>query len=188
MLPSVSRAEGNRGLCNPARASVEPPRPLGYNSTMWRPEKTETTVKPDYSPTSSWPHKYPSIPLFPSSRPCQFAEMIRQRRPAGDEPDPCSGTGSPSHAATSGPGVIDQSREPGHRPGEQRPLLKTKTIQVAEADGMTWAQRNHWIVLAVASGACAAFNGVFAKLYVFPQRGLAGGPLVWGCFGWLTMG
>ncbi|KAG8166955.1 hypothetical protein KVR01_002644 [Diaporthe batatas] len=93
--------------------------------------------------------------------------MIRQRRPAGEEPDPCSGTGSPSHAATSGPGVIEPSREPGHRPGRQRPLLKTKTAhvaEVAEVDAMTWAQRNHWIVLAVASGACAAFNGVFAKL------------------------
>ncbi|KAK8119152.1 uncharacterized protein PG998_003778 [Apiospora kogelbergensis] len=28
----------------------------------------------------------------------------------------------------------------------------------------SWATRNQWIVLAVASGACAAFNGVFAKL------------------------
>jgi len=27
--------------------------------------------------------------------------------------------------------------------------------------------RNKWIVLAIASGACAAFNGVFAKLWVF---------------------
>ncbi|KAL2153409.1 hypothetical protein VTH82DRAFT_4564 [Thermothelomyces myriococcoides] len=27
-----------------------------------------------------------------------------------------------------------------------------------------WAQRNQWIVLSLASGACAAFNGVFAKL------------------------
>ena len=25
-----------------------------------------------------------------------------------------------------------------------------------------------WILLAVASGGCAAFNGMFAKLYVFP--------------------
>lgn len=30
----------------------------------------------------------------------------------------------------------------------------------------SWATQNQWIVLAVASGACAAFNGVFAKLYV----------------------
>ena len=28
----------------------------------------------------------------------------------------------------------------------------------------TWARRNQWVVFAVASGACAAFNGVFAKL------------------------
>ncbi|KAJ0296262.1 hypothetical protein COL5a_001356 [Colletotrichum fioriniae] len=31
-------------------------------------------------------------------------------------------------------------------------------------ESMAWARRNQWIVLAVASGACAAFNGVFAKL------------------------
>ncbi|KAH8752028.1 hypothetical protein F5883DRAFT_577395 [Diaporthe sp. PMI_573] len=92
--------------------------------------------------------------------------MLRQRRPAGagEEPDPCSGTGSSSHAATSEPGVIKQSREPGYQPGEQHPLPKTNTAQATEADGMPWVQRNHWIVLAVASGACAAFNGVFAKL------------------------
>lgn len=29
---------------------------------------------------------------------------------------------------------------------------------------MLGQQQQHWIVLAVASGACAAFNGVFAKL------------------------
>ncbi|KAL1903529.1 hypothetical protein Sste5346_000157 [Sporothrix stenoceras] len=28
----------------------------------------------------------------------------------------------------------------------------------------TWLQRNQWVALALASGACAAFNGVFAKL------------------------
>jgi len=27
------------------------------------------------------------------------------------------------------------------------------------------SKKSQWIVLAVASGACAAFNGVFAKLY-----------------------
>ncbi|KAG7105897.1 hypothetical protein HYQ44_014597 [Verticillium longisporum] len=29
---------------------------------------------------------------------------------------------------------------------------------------MSWAEQNKWVVLAIASGACAAFNGVFAKL------------------------
>ena len=29
------------------------------------------------------------------------------------------------------------------------------------------SSKSQWIVLALASGACAAFNGVFAKLYAF---------------------
>lgn len=36
-------------------------------------------------------------------------------------------------------------------------------------DKMGWVRQNKWIVLAIASGACAAFNGVFAKLYVRTQ-------------------
>lgn len=31
----------------------------------------------------------------------------------------------------------------------------------------SWSLRTQWMFFAVASGACAAFNGVFAKLYVF---------------------
>ncbi|CCC11778.1 hypothetical protein SMACR_04760 [Sordaria macrospora] len=53
---------------------------------------------------------------------------------------------------------------------ERRPLLDGGHAQAsiaATAEPMgktTWASRNHWIVLAMASGACAAFNGAFAKL------------------------
>ncbi|CAJ2514209.1 Uu.00g023280.m01.CDS01 [Anthostomella pinea] len=36
--------------------------------------------------------------------------------------------------------------------------------EAEEALTMSWAARNQWVVLAIASGACAAFNGVFAKL------------------------
>ena len=32
------------------------------------------------------------------------------------------------------------------------------------------SRRSQWLILAVASGACAAFNGVFAKLYVVTSR------------------
>lgn len=52
---------------------------------------------------------------------------------------------------------------------ERRPLLPQDTnhIQDEDDDGkMGWVRQNKWIVLAIASGACAAFNGVFAKLYV----------------------
>ncbi|XDG09052.1 hypothetical protein ABKA04_008667 [Annulohypoxylon sp. FPYF3050] len=38
------------------------------------------------------------------------------------------------------------------------------SIDSADDLTMSWAARNRWIVFAVASGACAAFNGVFAKL------------------------
>lgn len=31
-------------------------------------------------------------------------------------------------------------------------------------NNMSFVGQNKWIVLAIASGACAAFNGVFAKL------------------------
>ncbi|KAL2189894.1 hypothetical protein L209DRAFT_677197 [Thermothelomyces heterothallicus CBS 203.75] len=37
-------------------------------------------------------------------------------------------------------------------------------LPLAVPTSRSWAQRNQWIVLALASGACAAFNGVFAKL------------------------
>ncbi|KAL1879761.1 hypothetical protein Daus18300_001598 [Diaporthe australafricana] len=94
--------------------------------------------------------------------------MLRQRRPAGEEPDPCSGTSAACHAAASEPGVITQRGETASdpQPGEQYPLLQSNPAQTGDGkvDGMTWAQSNHWIVLALASGACAAFNGVFAKL------------------------
>ncbi|KND87883.1 hypothetical protein TOPH_07525 [Tolypocladium ophioglossoides CBS 100239] len=33
-----------------------------------------------------------------------------------------------------------------------------------DAGGRSWSARTQWIFFAVASGACAAFNGVFAKL------------------------
>lgn len=116
--------------------------------------------------------------------------MLRQRRPAGEEPDPCSGSGDLGHAAASEPGVFKQGEEPSFasQPGEQHSLLKTHTARAAEVDGMSWAERNHWIVLAVASGACAAFNGVFAKLYVVPKEESCSRSFVYGWADWLTIG
>lgn len=57
---------------------------------------------------------------------------------------------------------------------ERRPLLRERDAARTERDShddddtdqkMGWVRQNQWIVLAIASGACAAFNGVFAKLY-----------------------
>lgn len=55
-------------------------------------------------------------------------------------------------------------------PSEHRPLLDDRSSTDGDArssvsaSATTWAGRNQWILLALASGACAAFNGVFAKL------------------------
>ncbi len=38
------------------------------------------------------------------------------------------------------------------------------TLSSTEMAATTWAAQNQWILLALASGGCAAFNGVFAKL------------------------
>lgn len=84
--------------------------------------------------------------------------MLRHRRPATDQPDSLSSTASDRSARLEK--VMDDS--------EQRPLLDEELQSAPEETPkpQSWAQRNQWIVLALASGACAAFNGVFAKLYV----------------------
>ena len=43
---------------------------------------------------------------------------------------------------------------------------ETRPNPAPDVDTMTWVTQNRWVVLAIASGACAAFNGVFAKLSV----------------------
>lgn len=61
----------------------------------------------------------------------------------------------PGHAA---------STTPQHQP-------ESSSIDSEPKDDMEFkdlSRKSQWIALAVMSGACAAFNGVFAKLYVTP--------------------
>jgi hypothetical protein len=58
-------------------------------------------------------------------------------------------------------------------PGEDAPLLGNAagsdggvTSTPGNTSSQGWTLRTQWIVFALASGACAAFNGVFAKLSV----------------------
>jgi hypothetical protein len=53
-----------------------------------------------------------------------------------------------------------------HASSSSTPLLPDpKEAQAGEREEMeNLSRKSQWIVLAVASGACAAFNGVFAKL------------------------
>ncbi|KAI1498663.1 hypothetical protein F5X99DRAFT_392627 [Biscogniauxia marginata] len=54
--------------------------------------------------------------------------------------------------------AVSSEKEKGKSAAASAAAAEVKTA------GMSWAARNQWVVLAVASGACAAFNGVFAKL------------------------
>jgi hypothetical protein len=102
--------------------------------------------------------------------------------PGATQPSPYTKTGGPlskrGHAAAID--ALDDPRQPllGSRDGatlSQRPLSsssldqspqeeRTEDDETKEMENLS--RKSQWIVLALASGACAAFNGVFAKLYV----------------------
>ncbi|KAI1127155.1 hypothetical protein F5Y10DRAFT_243288 [Nemania abortiva] len=85
--------------------------------------------------------------------------MAQSRKPP---PNPRSV--SSTTAANPSPATGLKQRRPG--PASKGTDSKTTTRQEEGYTDATmpWATRNQWIVYAVASGACAAFNGVFAKL------------------------
>ncbi|GAB1319110.1 Transmembrane protein 42 [Madurella fahalii] len=68
------------------------------------------------------------------------------------------------------PGSAGRAEDPDtdamSRSDEELPLLdRAGDARLDEpAASVSWTRRNQWIVFALASGACAAFNGVFAKL------------------------
>lgn len=117
---------------------------------------------------------------------CHPWKMIRQRRPAPAQSpssaaaataeEPTLSTPAPRTAKERPAAKMDFSGEsrrvPSSPPADERRSLLPNTIDEGEDesfedhDKMGWARQNKWIVLAIASGACAAFNGVFAKLYV----------------------
>lgn len=108
-------------------------------------------------------------------------DMIRQRRPAAEptaSTTPAEATGIPPSTMH----AVESHKQSG--PGEQAPLLPQydqdtdaldplddKTVDTSSPGSiMSYLRQNRWMVLAIASGACAAFNGVFAKLYVAGWR------------------
>lgn len=61
------------------------------------------------------------------------------------------------------------------QPADKSPITHATTTAAADMDISTrnLNSRTQWILYAIASGACAAFNGVFAKLSVPPFTGTA---------------
>ncbi|CAK7203460.1 hypothetical protein SEUCBS139899_006194 [Sporothrix eucalyptigena] len=90
--------------------------------------------------------------------------MVRQRRQQASD---LSATASSPDTATAKPSTrrtMNTDAVP-----EQQPLVGQQSADAAASltaspATSTLLQRNQWIALALASGACAAFNGVFAKL------------------------
>ncbi|KAI1113818.1 hypothetical protein F5Y14DRAFT_200379 [Nemania sp. NC0429] len=87
-----------------------------------------------------------------------------RRTPRSPKPSPATTTTTAATPATTG---NLKQRRPG---GPGGPTTRTETGPEGGAGSdsrsaaMPWTTRNQWVVYAVASGACAAFNGVFAKL------------------------
>ncbi|OHF02165.1 hypothetical protein CORC01_02445 [Colletotrichum orchidophilum] len=94
--------------------------------------------------------------------------MLRQRQPAAaSAPDRSQKDHIPTMAAAKTT-TLDNERSPllprHEDDAHSEPPTEAEDDEEQAAESMAWARRNQWIVLAVASGACAAFNGVFAKL------------------------
>jgi hypothetical protein len=79
-----------------------------------------------------------------------------------------TGTAAASSRQLDGAAGVVREGEPkegGRRGGDlvfERTEMVTETTTITTT--MSWMERNRWVVYALASGACAAFNGVFAKL------------------------
>lgn len=119
--------------------------------------------------------------------------MLRQRAPKSEkdsvttapgatQPTASSNTGALSKSGHAAMDAADDPRQPllGARddaalsqrhlsspPSQDHPSDEERPEDDDQAKEMeNLSRKSQWIVLALASGACAAFNGVFAKLYV----------------------
>ncbi|KAI0185800.1 hypothetical protein EV127DRAFT_440705 [Xylaria flabelliformis] len=96
----------------------------------------------------------------------------RTRKPESSSTSTTSAHPGPSSSSATGalkqrrPGVPDSTVSTSEKAAaaEVRASSERAREDSVVVDGMAWTTRNQWIVYAVASGACAAFNGVFAKL------------------------
>ncbi|KAI1345400.1 hypothetical protein F5Y01DRAFT_320810 [Xylaria sp. FL0043] len=115
------------------------------------PESVATSPTPGTStaPTLATPITTSSSSLSnPGPSSSAAGSVLKQRRPGPTVSKAGEGDLLAEEKEAAGAGVVRTTRSTGDK----------------NRDDMPWAERNTWIVYAVASGACAAFNGVFAKL------------------------
>jgi hypothetical protein len=83
-----------------------------------------------------------------------------------------SGMSATMHAASgdSQDPVLSRRRSASPLLSSSRSSAQASQGEAPKMDLQNKSRRSQWIFLAVTSGACAAFNGVFAKLYVASSR------------------
>lgn len=135
--------------------------------------QTKDETKPDKDQTKpSSTFRQTSLPVFlDSSLVSAVAKMVRQRHQQRRAAEPTSSSPAATPAPAAAPRVITEKGNmafESRSDDDRRALLGsdgagTKGLDIA-ANKMSFVGQNKWIGLAIASGACAAFNGVFAKL------------------------
>lgn len=125
---------------------------------------------------TSTPLIQPLLHIRPISPPAETLAMLRPRPSAPGTSSPVSSSSRATTTAMDNPRAHLLERK--HHDPPSPPSYNTidgsssppeSPIPPAEDGGMdlsNMSRKSQWIILAVASGACAAFNGVFAKLYV----------------------
>ena len=149
--PSSSRPNGSPTHCPPQRAALpHQPGPRLRPQTMptLRPRKRQSEAPAAAAARSSSQSKVATTAPVSTAVPASSSTTKkRTTRSTKNEkrPDEMTRSDEEHHGLLDG----DDST-----PEDVRP----------SPESLSWAQRNQWIVFALASGACAAFNGVFAKL------------------------
>lgn len=108
--------------------------------------------------------------------------MPRQRKQEPRSKGSNTGAEGPASQTSKTTGILTKAAETSGDPkdpslSQRRPASRTTTPsgpaapteqeEAADMDLQNMSRKSQWLILAVGSGACAAFNGVFAKLYVF---------------------
>ena len=107
------------------------------------------------------PKKGASASNLPSWKPSsQSATTCPPPAKMSEEPN----TLTPLLHAKTDPEALSERHLPTSSRSEQRVLEQERLGQEDTAEMENLSRKSQWIVLALASGGCAAFNGVFAKL------------------------
>lgn len=134
-------------------------------------------------PRSDSQHRWTNTPLIqplfyirPIPPPVDTPAMPRQRPSAPGTISPATASSGATTTVVDNPRAHllerkhhDAPSPPSYNTIETSSLPPESPIAPAvdgDMDLSSMSRKSQWIILAIASGACAAFNGVFAKLYV----------------------